>query len=221
MSDFPVSRERLPEDAREPGLGAQVTVMLSLVLLLLLGMAGLAVDAAGAWRMSQSQSDTLTSARELVMNAQEAVKYGLKQGGTTLAAPETVAALVKEYLEDSGAAEHMDLARLTVYELPQSKSGPADRYIGVLIEFTGTYETSFAQAIGVGEIPVESRTCFIVHPYATSKVWRPSTAADAIQVTYTPTGTNGAVSSKVTSTSADWASLDAELKGVLEDASGA
>lgn len=202
---------------REDGIQAQVLVTFVLALLLLIAFAGLAVDSIGAWRVGQMQLDSLQSVKETVMNAQEAVKFGAGHTGDN-ASVDALEGVIREHFGNMKTTSAVGKLEVQAYELPESQSGLADRYIGVRISTDGTYKTTIASAVGLVKIPVKNELVFLVHPYSSRQVWRPTSGAASMSSSYQ--WRNGVLEGGITAHSLDWASLDQDLKDLLTSATG-
>lgn len=202
---------------REDGIQAQVLVTFVLALLLLMAFAGLAVDSIGAWRVGQMQLDSLQSVKETVMNAQEAVKFGAGHTGDN-ASVDALEGVIREHFGNMKSTAAVGKLEVQAYELPESQSGLADRYIGVRLSTDGTYKTTFASVVGLEKIPVKNELVFLVHPYSSRQVWRPTSGAASMSSSYQ--WRNGVLEGGITAHSLDWASLDQDLKDLLTSATG-
>lgn len=199
------------------GVPAQVLVTFVLALLVLIAFAGLAVDSIGAWRVGQMQLDTLQSVKETVMNAQEAVKFGAGHTGPN-ASVDALEDVIREHLGNMRSTSAVGELEVQAYELPEAQARPSDRYIGVRVSARGTHKTTFASVIGIGEIPVKNELVFLVHPYASRDVWRPTSGAASMSASYL--WRDGALQGGLTAHALDWASLDQDLKDLLTSATG-
>lgn len=202
---------------REDGIQAQVLVTFVLALLLLIAFAGLAVDSIGAWRVGQMQLDSLQSVKETVMNAQEAVKFGAGHTGDN-ASVDALEGVIREHFGNMKSTAAVGKLEVQAYELPESQSGLADRYIGVRLSTDGTYKTTFASVVGLEKIPVKNELVFLVHPYSSKVVWRPTSGATSMSSSYH--WKDGVLQGGITAHALDWASLDQDLKDLLTSATG-
>lgn len=202
---------------KRDGFEGQVLVTFVAALLVLVVFAGLAVDSIGAWRVGQMQLDALQSVKETVMNAQEAIKFGAGHTGDN-ASVDALESVIREHFGNMKTTSAVGKLEVQAYELPESQSGLADRYIGVRISTDGTYKTTIASAVGLVKIPVKNELVFLVHPYSSRQVWRPTSGAASISSSYQ--WRNGVLEGGVTAHSLDWASLDQDLKDLLTSATG-
>lgn len=202
---------------KRDGLEGQVLITFVAALLVLVAFAGLAVDSIGAWRVGQMQLDALQSVKETVMNAQEAIKFGAGHTGDN-ASVDALESVIREHFGNMKTTSAVGKLEVQAYELPESQSGLADRYIGVRISTDGTYKTTIASAVGLVKIPVKNELVFLVHPYSSRQVWRPTSGAASISSSYQ--WRNGVLEGGITAHSLDWASLDQDLKDLLTSATG-
>ena len=202
---------------KRDGLEGQVLVTFVAALLVLVAFAGLAVDSIGAWRVGQMQLDALQSVKETVMNAQEAIKFGAGHTGDN-ASVDALESVIREHFGNMKTTSAVGKLEVQAYELPESQSGLADRYIGVRISTDGTYKTTIASAVGLVKIPVKNELVFLVHPYSSRQVWRPTSGAASMSSSYQ--WRNGVLEGGITAHSLDWASLDQDLKDLLTSAPG-
>lgn len=202
---------------KRDGLEGQVLITFVTALLVLVAFAGLAVDSIGAWRVGQMQLDALQSVKETVMNAQEAIKFGAGHTGDN-ASVDALESVIREHFGNMKTTSAVGKLEVQAYELPESQSGLADRYIGVRISTDGTYKTTIASAVGLVKIPVKNELVFLVHPYSSRQVWRPTSDAASMSSSYQ--WRNGVLEGGITAHSLDWASLDQDLKDLLTSATG-
>lgn len=202
---------------KRDGLEGQVLITFVAALLVLVAFAGLSVDSIGAWRVGQMQLDALQSVKETVMNAQEAIKFGAGHTGDN-ASVDALESVIREHFGNMKTTSAVGKLEVQAYELPESQSGLADRYIGVRISTDGTYKTTIASAVGLVEIPVKNELVFLVHPYSSRQVWRPTSGAASMSSSYQ--WRNGVLEGGITAHSLDWASLDQDLKDLLTSATG-
>lgn len=202
---------------KRDGFEGQVLITFVAALLVLVAFAGLAVDSIGAWRVGQMQLDALQSVKETVMNAQEAIKFGAGHTGDN-ASVDALESVIREHFGNMKTTSAVGKLEVQAYELPESQSGLADRYIGVRISTDGTYKTTIASAVGLVKIPVKNELVFLVHPYSSRQVWRPTSGAASISSSYQ--WRNGVLEGGITAHSLDWASLDQDLKDLLTSATG-
>lgn len=202
---------------KRDGFEGQVLITFVAALLVLVAFAGLAVDSIGAWRVGQMQLDALQSVKETVMNAQEAIKFGAGHTGDN-ASVDALESVIREHFGNMKTTSAVGKLEVQTYELPESQSGLADRYIGVRISTDGTYKTTIASAVGLVKIPVKNELVFLVHPYSSRQVWRPSSGAASMSSSYQ--WRNGVLEGGITAHSLDWASLDQDLKDLLTSATG-
>lgn len=202
---------------KRDGFEGQVLVTFVAALLVLVAFAGLAVDSIGAWRVGQMQLDALQSVKETVMNAQEAIKFGAGHTGDN-ASVDALESVIREHFGNMKTTSAVGKLEVQAYELPESQSGLADRYIGVRISTDGTYKTTIASAVGLVKIPVKNELVFLVHPYSSRQVWRPTSGAASMSSSYQ--WRNGVLEGGITAHSLDWASLDQDLKDLLTSATG-
>lgn len=202
---------------KRDGFEGQVLITFVAALLVLVAFAGLAVDSIGAWRVGQMQLDALQSVKETVMNAQEAIKFGAGHTGDN-ASVDALESVIREHFGNMKTTSAVGKLEVQAYELPESQSGLADRYIGVRISTDGTYKTTIASAVGLVKIPVKNELVFLVHPYSSRQVWRPNSGAASMSSSYQ--WRNGVLEGGITAHSLDWASLDQDLKDLLTSATG-
>ena len=202
---------------KRDGFEGQVLITFVAALLVLVAFAGLAVDSIGAWRVGQMQLDALQSVKETVMNAQEAIKFGAGHTGDN-ASVDALESVIREHFGNMKTTSAVGKLEVQAYELPESQSGLADRYIGVRISTDGTYKTTIASAVGLVKIPVKNELVFLVHPYSSRQVWRPTSGAASMSSSYQ--WRNGVLEGGITAHSLDWASLDQDLKDLLTSAAG-
>lgn len=202
---------------KRDGFEGQVLITFVTALLVLVAFAGLAVDSIGAWRVGQMQLDALQSVKETVMNAQEAIKFGAGHTGDN-ASVDALESVIREHFGNMKTTSGVGKLEVQAYELPESQSGLADRYIGVRISTDGTYKTTIASAVGLVKIPVKNELVFLVHPYSSRQVWRPTSGAASMSSSYQ--WRNGVLEGGITAHSLDWASLDQDLKDLLTSATG-
>lgn len=202
---------------KRDGLEGQVLITFVTALLVLVAFAGLAVDSIGAWRVGQMQLDALQSVKETVMNAQEAIKFGAGHTGDN-ASVDALESVIREHFGNMKTTSAVGKLEVQAYELPESQSGLADRYIGVRISTDGTYKTTIASAVGLVKIPVKNELVFLVHPYSSRQVWRPTSGAASMSSSYQ--WRNGVLEGGIAAHSLDWASLDQDLKDLLTSATG-
>ena len=199
------------------GIPAQVLVTFVLALLILIAFAGLAVDSIGAWRVGQMQLDALQSVKETVMNAQEAVKFGAGHTGAN-ASVDALEDVVREHLGNMKSTAAVGKIEVQAYELPEAQARTSDRYIGVRLSTDGVYKSTFAAVVGLEKIPVKNELVFLVHPYSSRVVWRPTSDAASMSSSYQ--WRNGVLEGGITAHALDWASLDQDLKDLLTSATG-
>ena len=72
--------------------------------------------------------------------------------------------------------------------------------------------------MGLVKIPVKNELVFLVHPYSSRQVWRPTSGAASMSSSYQ--WRNGVLEGGITAHSLDWASLDQDLKDLLTSATG-
>lgn len=202
---------------KRDGFEGQVLITFVAALLVLVAFADLAVDSIGAWRVGQMQLDALQSVKETVMNAQEAIKFGAGHTGDN-ASVDALESVIREHFGNMKTTSAVGKLEVQAYELPESQSGLADRYIGVRISTDGTYKTTIASAVGLVKIPVKNELVFLVHPYSSRQVWRPTSGAASMSSSYQ--WRNGVLEGGITAHSLDWASLDQDLKDLLTSATG-
>lgn len=202
---------------KRDGFEGQVLITFVAALLVLVAFAGLAVDSIGAWRVGQMQLDALQSVKETVMNAQEAIKFGAGHTGDN-ASVDALESVIREHFGNMKTTSAVGKLEVQAYELPESQSGLADRYIGVRISTDGMYKTTIASAVGLVKIPVKNELVFLVHPYSSRQVWRPTSGAASMSSSYQ--WRNGVLEGGITAHSLDWASLDQDLKDLLTSAAG-
>lgn len=202
---------------KRDGFEGQVLITFVAALLVLVAFAGLAVDSIGAWRVGQMQLDALQSVKETVMNAQEAIKFGAGHTGDN-ASVDALESVIREHFGNMKTTSAVGKLEVQAYELPESQSGLADRYIGVRISTDGAYKTTIASAVGLVKIPVKNELVFLVHPYSSRQVWRPTSGAASMSSSYQ--WRNGVLEGGITAHSLDWASLDQDLKDLLTSATG-
>lgn len=202
---------------KRDGFEGQVLITFVAALLVLVAFAGLAVDSIGAWRVGQMQLDALQSVKETVMNAQEAIKFGAGHTGDN-ASVDALESVIREHFGNMKTTSAVGKLEVQAYELPESQSGLADRHIGVRISTDGTYKTTIASAVGLVKIPVKNELVFLVHPYSSRQVWRPTSGAASMSSSYQ--WRNGVLEGGITAHSLDWASLDQDLKDLLTSATG-
>lgn len=202
---------------KRDGFEGQVLITFVAALLVLVAFAGLAVDSIGAWRVGQMQLDALQSVKETVMNAQEAIKFGAGHTGDN-ASVDALESVIREHFGNMKTTSSVGKLEVQAYELPESQSGLADRYIGVRISTDGMYKTTIASAVGLVKIPVKNELVFLVHPYSSRQVWRPTSGAASMSSSYQ--WRNGVLEGGITAHSLDWASLDQDLKDLLTSATG-
>lgn len=202
---------------KRDGFEGQVLITFVAALLVLVAFAGLAVDSIGAWRVGQMQLDALQSVKETMMNAQEAIKFGAGHTGDN-ASVDALESVIREHFGNMKTTSAVGKLEVQAYELPESQSGLADRYIGVRISTDGTYKTTIASAVGLVKIPVKNELVFLVHPYSSRQVWRPTSGAASMSSSYQ--WRNGVLEGGITAHSLDWASLDQDLKDLLTSATG-
>ena len=202
---------------KRDGFEGQVLITFVAALLVLVAFAGLAVDSIGAWRVGQMQLDALQSVKETVMNAQEAIKFGAGHTGDN-ASVDALESVIREHFGNMKTTSAVGKLEVQAYELPESQSGLADRYIGVRISTDGTYKTTIASAVGLVKIPVKNELVFLVHPYSSRQVWRTTSGAASMSSSYQ--WRNGVLEGGITAHSLDWASLDQDLKDLLTSATG-
>lgn len=202
---------------KRDGFEGQVLITFVAALLVLVAFAGLAVDSIGAWRVGQMQLDALQSVKETVMNAQEAIKFGAGHTGDN-ASVDALESVIREHFGNMKTTSAVGKLEVQAYELPESQSGLADRYIGVRISTDGTYKTTIASAVGLVKLPVKNELVFLVHPYSSRQVWRPTSGAASMSSSYQ--WRNGVLEGGITAHSLDWASLDQDLKDLLTSATG-
>lgn len=202
---------------KRDGFEGQVLITFVAALLVLVAFAGLAVDSIGAWRVGQMQLDALQSVKETVMNAQEAIKFGAGHTGDN-ASVDALESVIREHFGNMKTTSAVGKLEVQAYELPESQSGLADRYIGVRISTDGTYKTTIASAVGLVKIPVKNELVFLVHPYSSRQVWRPTSGAASMSSSYQ--WRSGVLEGGITAHSLDWASLDQDLKDLLTSATG-
>lgn len=202
---------------KRDGFEGQVLITFVTALLVLVAFAGLAVDSIGAWRVGQMQLDALQSVKETVMNAQEAIKFGAGHTGDN-ASVDALESVIREHFGNMKTTSAVGKLEVQAYELPESQSGLADRYIGVRISTDGTYKTTIASAVGLVKIPVKNELVFLVHPYSSRQVWRPTSGAASMSSSYQ--WRDGVLQGGITAHSLDWASLDQDLKDLLTSATG-
>ena len=194
------------------GIPAQVLVTFVLALLILIAFAGLAVDSIGAWRVGQIQS-----VKETVMSAQEAVKFGAGHTGAN-ASVDALEDVVREHLGNMKSTAAVGKVEVQAYELPEAQARTSDRYIGVRLSTDGVYKSTFAAVVGLEKIPVKNELVFLVHPYSSRVVWRPTSDAASMSSSYQ--WRNGVLEGGITAHALDWASLDQDLKDLLTSATG-
>lgn len=204
------------------GARGQVLITFALLAAALMGLAALAVDTAGAWWMSESQTDAIAVARETAMGAQNAIKFGETSGSTTKSSVRTALDAVTDSLQQNLKAVDGSTATVTVYELSRASVSEGERVIGVSIKVTGQYDTTFARLLGIDKVPVSSGVAFTIQPYSSTEVWRKDDRADSAARTLTAkAGSAGAAATwHAGSVSAPaWRDIPKALRDAISDAS--
>lgn len=214
-----------PSSIRHRRMDGQAVVMFTLALLIMLMMAGLAVDASGAWFQSNDDGDALTLTRDHLTSNGNAIKYGA-DGADSMS---TVERLVCEALFDRrdgngalGAASPMTGAnsKVTVYayELPESKTGAADRLIGIEVRIDSSYGTTFMRIAGKDAVPVASVVDFTINPYSNQEVYDADGTARSRGFIATYKVVDGRATRLSRSTITTDSSMPASLKEKVDDA---
>lgn len=149
---------------RGHGASAQLTSFFVVMLIPLSLLIALAVDLGGALAYRTWQGSLLESTRQSCFGEANAVKYAENPG-------DEARSEVLEMLEKNGYT-----GKATVYyvEAPEELCGAADRYAGVYVVLEGTWPSTFARFAGVDALKVRSDAVWTLHPYSSSKVWRPA-----------------------------------------------
>lgn len=216
-----MTRPTITERANRP-LKGQVTIMFACSLLFLLAAAALGVDAVGAWTCDQKQEDALIAVREAVMGQENYIKYSDTNSAEPISSSAAalnaaLGCLTDMYGEGTTSKDLEELgvkdAKIWAWELPRSKTGPADRIIGVEVKLTGAFRTTFARTIGIDEIPITNGIIFTVHPYSSQEVYGSRTNGDGWTTTAisSPHGLHDVGSTRV-----DYDALPRELRDALE-----
>lgn len=152
-------------DRRQIGaaLPGQVAIIFALALSVLILVAGLAVDVGGALSVKTSQTGQLEAASQSCMARANAVKYSPTPGATARA----------QALDVLSAARFTGTATVWYAEAPAERTGERDRFGGTLLSIEQPYETSLLTVAGMAEIDVASSLAWTIHPYSSSKVYRP------------------------------------------------
>lgn len=171
--------------------GAAIVPMVAMLMLVLLAMAGLAVDSSGAWRVRSAQQQTLELCKDSALASLNLLKY-------TDAPADSTAKLVRDEL----AAERFT-GTVTIYykELTEAelkaRSNAAvarqNRVAGVYVKLSGTYAPVLSSTFGATGMQVNSELAWYTNPYSDTVVWRPSTCKNK---KYVITYENGAETSK-------------------------
>ena len=211
----------------ESAMPGQVLISFALAFIVLLGFAALAVDATGAWMADQKQEEALTAVREAVMSHQNAIKYGEYISDREGSEPSTKTAfkICGDAIGDNlgrGADKQTDakLSRIEiyVYELPESKTGPADRYIGVMVKAEAAWKPFFGGTVGLKNIPIKNEIAFVVHPYSQTQVFRGPVNAENGRYCDVDLSANPSYDFNGGGASISWSQLPQELRDTLDGA---
>lgn len=151
---------------RGSGLAGQVAAVFIVALSCLLIAVGIGVDASTAYSAKTGQEAVLEAVRQSSLGMANAVKYSENPGRE--AREEVV-----ELLSGNG---YSGAAEIWYAELPESESGPSDRYAGVYVRLTNDTETTFLKLAGRDKLTARSSAIWTIHPYSTGSVYRPADA---------------------------------------------
>lgn len=145
----------------------QVFIMLAISSFAVIALAALAVDMTTVWMVDAGLSDKAAAARDAVVAEQNAVKFSQDPHAEIVSA-----------VEDSLAkSSFVGKATIYIYEYHHTAASK-DRYIGVEVLLETGVRTPLAKAAGIGEgdsSSIAEHVDFVVHPYATARVWSPAT----------------------------------------------
>lgn len=182
---------RTPKKTLRERAGAAIVPMVAMLMLVLLAMAGLAVDSSGAWRVRSAQQQTLELCKDSALASLNLLKY-------TDTPADSTAKLVRDEL----AAERFT-GTVTIYykELTEaelkarSNSAVAqqNRVAAAYVKLSGTYRPVLSSTFGATGMQVDSELAWYTNPYSDTVVWRPSTCKNK---KYVIAYENGAETSK-------------------------
>lgn len=152
--------------------GAAIAPMVAMLMLVLLAMAGLAVDATGAWRVRAAQQQTLELCKDSALASLNLLKYTDEPAHST-------AQLVRDELAAEGFTGTATIyyRELTQAELKAQASptlAERNRLAGVYVKLSGTYRPVLAATAGASEMSIDSELAWYTNPYSDTTVWRPS-----------------------------------------------
>lgn len=152
--------------------GAAIVPMVAMLMLVLLAMAGLAVDSSGAWRVRSAQQQTLELCKDSALASLNLLKY-----------TDTPADATAQLIRDELAAEKFT-GTVTIYykELTEAETKAAsnaalarqNRVAGVYVRLSGAYAPVLSSTFGATSMQVNSELAWYTNPYSDTVVWRPS-----------------------------------------------
>lgn len=190
-------------------LQGQALVLVALAIPVILGMTALAVDLSGAWRAHARLVSGCELTKDSTLNSLNVVKFSDDPAASLLD-------LATDALSSDGFVGTFEL---TYYELPQSASGPSERWAGARLELRQTYRTLIAGVVGKDTLPVAAALSWSINPYSSSVVWRPpSVTCRTYRGSVSEDGTVSIESTKVL-TEGDYDDLPSDLRAAIESVS--
>lgn len=166
------ARGKRPRTLRERA-GAAIVPMVAMLMLVLLAMAGLAVDSSGAWRVRSAQQQTLELCKDSALASLNLLKY-----------TDTPADATAQLIRDELAAEGFT-GTATIYykELTEAETKASsntalaqqNRVAGVYVKLEGTYRPVLSGTFGASSMGIGSELAWYTNPYSDTVVWRPTT----------------------------------------------
>lgn len=163
----------IPKKTLRERAGAAIVPMVAMLMLVLLAMAGLAVDSSGAWRVRSAQQQTLELCKDSALASLNLLKY-------TDTPADSTAQLVRDELaaEKFTGTVTIYYKELTEAELKASLSAAIarqNRVAGVYVKLEGTYKPVLSSTFGATSMQVNSELAWYTNPYSDTVVWRPTT----------------------------------------------
>lgn len=163
----------IPKKTLRERAGAAIVPMVAMLMLVLLAMAGLAVDSSGAWRVRSAQQQTLELCKDSALASLNLLKY-------TDTPADSTAQLVRDELaaEKFTGTVTIYYKELTEAELKATSSvaiARQNRVAGVYVKLEGAYKPVLSSTFGATSMQVNSELAWYTNPYSDTVVWRPTT----------------------------------------------
>lgn len=194
---------------RRGGLAGQVLPLVAIMISALVAMGSLAIDLSGAFGAATRQRQVAESAKNAVLADQ------LTLGFSDAAQPQDP--WKDDVVRALSAEGYTGDYEIWVYEYGESRTGAADRVVGMTVRLSETYRTDLGAILGKPTFPVASSTSWWSNPSSEGKVWRPSGAASDTGRLYAGTMEGGTVKTS-SSKAVDYASLPNGTKAALAEA---